>query len=245
MRIRLQSVSKRYGRVRALDDVSLTIDPGHIVSVLGPNGAGKTTLLRCISAIVAPTSGHIYLDDERFTRGSMDLRRRIAFLPDFPVAFPHHTVLRHVGMVLRLYGRDDPGITPRVTALLGDFDLMPLIDTPMANLSRGQVYKAALVALLAVETDVLLLDEPFASGIDPNGISMLKREARDAARCGRTVIYSTQILDIAEKLSDWVSVIDRGTLRHYGPLRDLTAVGAVAGQGALEELFRRLREDES
>jgi ABC-type multidrug transport system ATPase subunit len=113
MRITVESLSKRYGGVRALDGISFTIEPGQILAVLGVNGAGKTTLLRCFSGVVAG-SGSISYDGERFTRGSMNLRRKIAFLPDFPIAFPHHTVLRHIGMVLRLYDADDSAVEPRV-----------------------------------------------------------------------------------------------------------------------------------
>lgn len=90
MQITLESLSKRYSKVRALDNLSLEIDPGQIVSILGPNGAGKTTLLRCLSGIVAPTSGDIRYDGERFYRGNTAVRRRIAYLPDFPIAFPNN-----------------------------------------------------------------------------------------------------------------------------------------------------------
>ena len=219
----------------------MVIEPGQILSVLGVNGAGKTTLLRCFSGIVTG-SGNIYYDGERFTRGNMDLRRRIAFLPDFPIVFPHHTVLRHIGMVLKIYGADSPAIEPRILDLLRGFDILPLVDTPMAKLSRGQAYKAALAALLATDTELLLLDEPFASGMDPNGITFLKREARAAVARGHTVIYSTQILDTAETLSDRVLVIERGQVRYYAPLDELrdAAIGDV-GSSVLEGLFQQLR----
>jgi ABC-type multidrug transport system ATPase subunit len=144
MQIALESLSKRYSKVRALDNVSLEIEPGQIVSILGPNGAGKTTLLRCLGGIVAPTSGDIRYDGESFYRGNTAVRRRIAYLPDFPIAFPNNTVLRHIGMVLQLYGVDGSTTESRVMDLLRGFDLMPLIETPMAKLSRGQAYKAAL-----------------------------------------------------------------------------------------------------
>lgn len=242
MQIALESLSKRYSKVRALDNVSLEIEPGQIVSVLGPNGAGKTTLLRCLSGIVAPTSGDIRYDGERFYRGNTAVRRRIAYLPDFPIAFPNNTVLRHIGMVLQLYGVDSSSTESRVMDLLRGFDLMPLIETPMAKLSRGQAYKAALSALLAADTELLLVDEPFASGLDPNGITFLKREARNSVKRGRTIIYSTQILDIAEKLSDRVCVMDRGEVRHYAPLAELQAVNAGLAGTVLEGLFQQLRE---
>ena len=242
MQIALESLSKRYSKVRALHNVSLEIEPGQIVSILGPNGAGKTTLLRCLSGIVAPTSGDIRYDGERFYRGNTAVRRRIAYLPDFPIAFPNNTVLRHIGMVLQLYSVDGSTTESRVMDLLRGFDLMPLIETPMAKLSRGQAYKAALSALLAADTELLLVDEPFASGMDPNGITFLKREARNSVKRGRTIIYSTQILDIAEKLSDRVCVMDRGEVRHYAPLAELQAVNAGSVGTVLEGLFQQLRE---
>lgn len=242
MHIALDSVSKRYSKVRALDNVSLEITPGQIVSILGPNGAGKTTLLRCLSGIVAPSSGQIRFDGEQFFRGNIAVRRRIAYLPDFPIAFPNNTVLRHIGMVLQLYGVDGSSTESRVMELLRGLDLMPLIDTPMAQLSRGQAYKAALSALLAADPELLLLDEPFASGMDPNGITFLKREAQNCVKRGHTIIYSTQILDIAERLSDRVCVIDRGQVRHYAPLTELQARNAGAEGTVLEGLFQQLRE---
>jgi ABC-type multidrug transport system ATPase subunit len=243
MRVHLQGISKRFGKVPALESVSLTIEPGQIVSLVGPNGAGKTTLLRCLASIVAPSAGGVYFDDAKLDRGRMDLRRKIAFLPDSPVWFANHRVLRHLAMVLRLYGRDDGLAAERAMELLREFDLLPLIDTQMAQLSRGQAYKAALIALLAADPELLLLDEPFASGMDPNGIAALKREARQMASRGRTIVYSTQILDIAEKLSDWVCVIDRGQVRHYAPLQELGQALSGQGEGSvLEKLFQELRE---
>src|SRR5579863_5220579 len=243
MKIGIESLSKRYGRVRALEGVSLQVEPGQIVAVLGVNGAGKTTLLRCLSGVVAG-SGRIDYDGERFTRGSMQLRRRIGFLPDFPIMFPHHTVLRHIGMVLKLYEADALNREERVLHLLRGFDLLPLVDTPMSKLSRGQAYKTALTAMLAVTPELLLLDEPFASGMGPNGIVFLKREARAAASQGQTVIYSTQILDIAETLADRVLIIEHGQVRYYASLDELhgIAVGHEGG-GILERLFQQLRGD--
>src|SRR6266496_3167876 len=114
MHISLRSLSKRYSRVRALDKVSIEIAPGQILSILGPNGAGKTTLLRCLSGIVSPTSGEIRYDGEKFFRGSMAFRRKIAYLPDFPIAFLQNTVIGHIGMVLRLYRVDGSTSESRV-----------------------------------------------------------------------------------------------------------------------------------
>lgn len=242
MEIVLESVSKRFGSMRALENVSLTIGAGQVVAVVGPNGAGKTTLLRCLSAIAAPDAGHILYDGERFNRGRIDLRSRLAFLPDFPLVFPGLTVARHIAMILGLYGIEGLDAAPAVTDHLHEFDLLPAVDTRVGQLSRGQIYKTALTALLSVDPELWMLDEPFASGMDPGGIAYFKRQARAAASRGRTVLYSTQILDVAERFSDRVCIIHRGKLRFFDTVANLPAHD---GEGSvLEEVFRKLREEE-
>jgi ABC-type multidrug transport system ATPase subunit len=207
MKVEMRSVSKRYGKTRALDKVSLEVVPGEIVSVLGANGAGKTTMLRCLSGIAGVDEGEVYYDDRAFRRDDLEARKGFFFLPDFPFLFWDQSVLRNIGIILRLYGADGSGIEERVLELMRDFDLLPLADSPAGALSRGQAYKTAIVALLATDTEVWLLDEPLASGMDPLGISALKRLAREAAGRGRTIVYSTQVLDVAERFSDRVCVI--------------------------------------
>src|SRR5262245_31811354 len=103
MKIELRAVSKSYGRSRALDRASLEISSGwQIIAILGANGAGKTTLLRCLAGIAAPDSGEILFNDEPFERDNLDLRRQVFFLPDFPIVFYEMSVVRHIGMVLRV-----------------------------------------------------------------------------------------------------------------------------------------------
>jgi ABC-2 type transport system ATP-binding protein len=244
VRIELQQVLKEYRSLRALDGVSLTIEPGQIVALLGPNGAGKTTLLRCLAGIIAPDQGQVLFDNEPLRRDRLDLRRRFAFLPDFPPVFERWTPVRHLGMVLRLYGLEPAGLEERVLELLREFDLLPLAEAPLVTLSRGQRYKTVLAGLLAVDADLWLLDEPFASGMDPHGISALKRRAREAAQRGRTIIYSTQILDAAERFSDRVCVIHRGKVRAFERTAELHQP-AQGDATALEEIFDQLREEEA
>jgi ABC-type multidrug transport system ATPase subunit len=240
MKIELRAVSKSYGKSRALDRASLEIGPGQIVAILGANGAGKTTLLRCLAGIAAPDAGSIVYNDEPFQRDNLELRRQLFFLPDFPVVFYEMSILRHIGMVLRVYERQEEGVEVRVLQLLKDFDLFTVAENPLNTLSRGQVYKAALVALIAVNPEVWLLDEPFASGMDPHGINTLKRYAREAVAQGRTIIYSTQILEIVEKFSHKVCILHQGEVRAF----DSVTLLENAGQGGgLEDIFRSLREE--
>ena len=221
MRIELRALLKSYRSVRALDHVSLQIEPGQILSLLGPNGAGKTTLLRCLAGIAAPDRGGVYLDEREFRRDQMDLRRRMHLLPDFPFHFWEQSVVRNIAIVLRIFEADGAGVEDRVLELLRDFDLLPLALRPVGSLSRGQAYKAALVALVAADREVWLLDEPFSSGMDPHGIDAFKRHAREAANRGRTILYSTQLLDVAERFSDRVCVIHKGAIHAFDTLERL------------------------
>jgi ABC-type multidrug transport system ATPase subunit len=243
MKIELQGIVKRFKSRRALDEVSLTIEPGQVVALLGLNGAGKTTLLRCLAGTVAPDQGRILYDGELFLRQRMDLRRQFMFLPDFPALFEEWTPLRHIGMVLRLFEQAEPGVEERVAELLRELDLLPLAEAPLATLSRGQRYKTVLAALLAVNPPLWLLDEPFASGMDPNGINVFKRRARQAAAHGQTVLYSTQILDAAERFSDRICVIHRGAIRADQAASDLRKDPPAATSG-LDDIFSQLREEE-
>ena len=240
MKIELRAVSKSYGKARALDRASLEIGGGQIVAILGANGAGKTTLLRCLAGIAAPDAGSVVYNDEPFERDKLDLRRQLFFLPDFPVVFYEMSIIRHIGMVLRVYERDSEGIEARVLQLLKDFDLFTVAENPLNTLSRGQVYKAALVALIAVNPEVWLLDEPFASGMDPHGINTLKRYAREAVAEGRTIIYSTQILEIVEKFSDKVCILHQGEVRAFD---SVTLLENASRGGGLEDIFKQLREE--
>ncbi|MBI2682309.1 MAG: ABC transporter ATP-binding protein [Acidobacteriales bacterium] len=240
MQIRIDSLSKKFGPLHALENINLTIGSGQLIVILGANGAGKTTLLRCLSAMVVPSSGTIHFDDQLFQRGRMDLRQRLLFLPDFPFVFPDLTVLRHLSMVLSLFGRDGVGNEDLAIDHLRALDMLPLAKSKLGILSRGQLYKAALAGLLLVDPELWLLDEPFASGMDPNGIAYFKEQARAAAARGRTVLYTTQILDVAENFSDRVALVDHGRLLHFESVAGLREKENVE-EGVLEKIFRDLR----
>lgn len=235
-------MSKDYSGTRALDRVSFELEPGQVVGVLGANGAGKTTLLRCLATVSAPDRGEIYADEEPLRRANLDQRRRLAFVPDVPLVFWNLSFIQHLGMMVRVHDADSRVDPRRVIELLREFDLTTLAARPLQTLSRGQAYKAVLTALIAVDPEVWLLDEPFASGMDPHGLDTLKQEARKAAQRRRTILYTTQILEVAERFSDRVCVLHRGELRAFDTVEQLKS--AAGGEGSpLESLFRQLRAE--
>ena len=238
MHCSIRGLTKSYGATIALRDLSLELAPGQIVAILGANGAGKTTLLRCLAGIAGLDAGEIRYDNQPFRRDRLDLRRRFAFLPDTPYYYAEMSVLAHVGMVLRVYGTEPAGIEERIVELLGGLDLLPLAECPLGSLSRGQAYKAALAAVLAVDPELRLLDEPFASGMDPRGLALFREEARSAAARGRTVLYSTQILEVAERFADRICILDAGRIRAFGTMDELR--GQAGTQNSLADLFALL-----
>lgn len=240
MKIELRNVSKFYGKTRALDGVSLEINSGQVVALLGANGSGKTTLLRCLYGLATADKGFVLFDDHEFSRDDIPLRRRMFLIPDFPFLFWEMTALQHIGMTLKLYDVNRPQIEQTVVALLKEFDLLPLAERPIFSLSRGQAYKVALCALLAVDPELWILDEPLASGMDPHGLSSFKTHALEAAKRGRTVIYSTQILDVVERFSDRVCILDEGEVKGFGAVAELEKM--KEGARSLEQIFNSLRE---
>ena len=226
MNLWIRSLSKRYPGADVLSNVTCELEAGTIFALLGSNGAGKTTLLRCLAALISPDHGDIRFDGEILRRDRTDLRRRFLFLPDFPVLFSDDDPLAVIAMHLKIWGVDVPGSSPeledRVADLMDRLQIASLCGVPVGTFSRGQRYKTALAALASVDPELWLLDEPFASGMDPQGIATFRQEAESAVRSrGRIVIYSTQLVELACGFSDRIGVLSRGELQLFDTERDL------------------------
>ena len=241
MEVLVEGLVKAYGRKPVLDGLDLRLEGG-LVCLIGLNGAGKTTLLGCLAGCLVPREGRIRFDGARFSMDDLALRRRIAWLPDQPFTYAEHKVIEHISMVVRAYQVEvDAALEKRLLGWLEEFGMMDLAEERMGQLSRGQHYKAGLIAHMAVAPELWLLDEPFASGMDPRGLAAFRREARARVEAGATVLYSTQILEIAVSFCDRMLVLDGGRL-----VADLTRAELdgmpQAGPGSLEERFRDLQD---
>lgn len=255
MRIELHSVTKKYLGQIALSNVTTNLAEGSVIAILGVNGAGKSTLLKCLSTQIQCTRGEIYMDSEPLRRASIHQRRRLHFLPDSPYLVPHIDPVAHVGMVLNAYGfgnhedaksRTNGELETRdmgaeVAQLFKEFSLLGCEAKPMSSLSRGQQYKTALTAMIALDRELWLLDEPFASGMDPLGINAFKRHARHASQRGKTIVYTTQILEIVESFSDQVLVLNAGELVAAGSLDEVR--GLATETKSLQGFFEQFRPD--
>jgi len=238
MEIQLANVTKVFGGKRALSHIYLDFAPGQIVAVVGINGAGKSTLLQIMGGLLAPTSGDVYFDNAPLQRRRLDLRKRFHLLPDFPLFFAGATVLSHIATMLELYEKDTLATRERVADLLEAFELLPLIRSSVSTLSRGQIYKVALVGMIAAQPELWMLDEPFASGMDPSGLRVFREEAQRAARNGATILFTSQILAAAEQIATHVLVIHQSEVKVFAPLEKLKEQSA--GNPDLDAIFSNL-----
>ena len=238
MRIQFVSATKRYWGNTALESIDLIVEPGSLVAVLGVNGAGKSTLLRCLATELMLSKGTILFDGEVLQRDRMELRRRLHWIPNSPPVFQNMDMLAQIAVTLDAYACLPDGIEEHVFDLLREFSLLECEYLPTNQLSRGQQTKAALVAMISLDRELWLIDEPFASGIDPLGMKAFKKHAREATRRGNTVIYTSQILEIAETFADQVVVLNRGKLVAQGTIDAIRE--ASSGEKTLQGFFEQL-----
>lgn len=242
MRIDLQKVSKQLGAVTVLDELEVQFSDSQIYAVLGANGAGKTTLLHLLGGLYQPTSGRILLDEEPMDRRRMDQRLRLHYLPDIPTLNPGQTPVDYIVYAVEAYGQSGPESDRKIVELLDEFDLLPVADCPSRSLSRGQRYKTTLVAMLAVDPELWIMDEPFTSGMDPLGLNALRAHMYAARDRGRIIVYSTQLVELAQQTSDQVCVLSGSKVAAFGTANSLQRSAEHSPQ--LNALLEQLRGDE-
>lgn len=218
--VRLENVSHSYGRLVAVDDLSLDVPEGAFVSLLGPSGCGKSTTLRIIAGFESPDSGRVLIGGRDVT-GLEARRRPTAMVFQNYALFPHMTVGENVAYGLKVRRMERAEIDNRVGDVLDRVDLIEYLDTPVTDLSGGQQQRAALARAIAVEPDVLLFDEPL-SNLDVALRNQTRRELKELQRrLGVTSIYVTHDQEEALSLSDHVAVMRKGRIIQAGPPRRL------------------------
>jgi len=218
--VRLDGVSKRFGEVSALDNVTLAIRRGELLTLLGPSGCGKTTLLNLIAGFLMPDSGEIAIAGERVTF-TPTFRREIGFMFQSYALFPHMNVAANVGYGLRMRRMPKPEIARRVADALALVKLSDLEARKPQQLSGGQQQRVALARALVIRPRVLLLDEPL-SALDRNLRAAMQIEIKDIQRkLGVTTVFVTHDQSEALSLSDRVAVMAHGRIRQLGTAQEV------------------------
>lgn len=207
--IDVQNLTKYYGDFCAVDDISLTIEPGRILGLLGPNGAGKTTTLRMLTGFYTPTSGTIRINDLKMPEDTLKIKSMIGYLPESAPLYHNMLVYDYLDYVARLKGMDDPGRRlSRFRELSSLCGLSGIMAKPIANLSKGLRQRVGLAHAMMSDPDILILDEP-TSGLDPNQIAEIRDIIKGIGR-EKTIIFSTHILSEAEATCDRIAIINKG-----------------------------------
>jgi ABC-2 type transport system ATP-binding protein len=235
--IEVESFSKLYGDLRAVQRLSFVVRGGEVVGLVGPNGAGKTTTLRSIAGVVRPTEGTIRIAGHDLARDPVAAKRRLAFIPDEPQLFEYLTVEEHLRFVGRLYGVADA--PARIPALLGELELTGKREVLPRELSRGMRQKLAIACGLLHEPEALLLDEPL-TGLDPLGIRKMKATIVRRAEAGSAVLLSSHLLHLVEELCDRVLILLDGTMVAFGSIAEIVAGRPDLAGLPLEDVFLRL-----
>jgi ABC-2 type transport system ATP-binding protein len=216
--LRLDDLSKSYGKTRALSGLSFEVEPGQMFGFVGPNGAGKTTAMRIVIGVLAPDSGSVWWRDSEIDSAS---RRRIGYMPEERGLYPKMRVSEQLAYLAELHGRsasDATEQTKRWTERLGIADRR---DDKVEDLSLGNQQRVQLAAALVHEPDLLILDEPF-SGLDPTGVDVLSEVLIAESREREVpVVFSSHQLDLVERLCDAVAIVKDGSLVASGDVEEL------------------------
>ncbi len=238
--IELKNVSKEYGKSgkRAVDDLSLTVREGELFGFIGPNGAGRTTTIRMLIGALAPTEGQILVDGIDMAANPLEAKKRIGFVPDGADLFDRLTGLEYLNFIGDMYEVPVRERKERMDRYLQQFELSDAVGNRIASYSKGMRQKLATIGSLLHDPDIWILDEPMM-GLDPKASFQLKEEMKRQCQAGKTVFFSTHVLEVAEKLCTRIAVIHQGHLAAQGTLEELR--GAEHAE-TLEQIFLELTE---
>lgn len=221
--IQIEHVTKTYSNaVRAVDDLNLTVNNGEIVGFIGPNGAGKTTTLKMLTGILKPDSGTVLINNYDMQKEPLKAKQEIGYIADSPDMFLRLKGIEFMNLISDIYKVPTQVRQERIKAFASRFDLTEVLDKPMQSYSHGMRQKMMVAAALVHDPAVWILDEPL-TGLDPKSAFALKNMMREHADAGNSVLFSTHVLEVAEKLCDKVIIINHGKSLFYGTLDELTA----------------------
>lgn len=235
----VRSLRKTFSRP-AVDQLSLTIRRGEFYALLGPNGAGKTTTLRMVAGLLKPDSGAISICGIDALADPVDAKRVMAWVPDEPMIYDKLDPLEYLAFVAGLWAMEPSKAEREAHALIETLGLTPHAATRCHGLSKGMRQKVALAGALIHDPELIILDEPL-TGLDAASARQVKAVLKDRVANGATVIMTTHILEVAERMAERIGVIANGKLIAEGTLSELSAQAGQNG-GTLEEIFLALTQ---
>ncbi|KAF5030070.1 ABC transporter ATP-binding protein [Proteiniclasticum sp. QWL-01] len=240
--IRFDEVTKVYnGTHKAVDGLSLEIQPGEIFGFLGPNGAGKTTTLKMLVGITPPTSGQIEVNGIDILKDPIQAKSQFGYVPDNPDIYIRLRGIEYLNFMGDIYNVPPQDRQQRIEQMARDFEMTSALGDKIQSYSHGMRQKIVLMGALIHEPNAWILDEPM-TGLDPKSSYILKERMRSHADRGNIVFFSTHVLEVAEKICDRVAIINKGKLLYVGNVQNLRET--LGENTSLEQMFLELTENE-
>ena len=236
--LEIYNLTKSYGDKTAVEDLSFTVNAGELCAFIGHNGAGKTTTLKCVAGILGFEGGHVRVDGVSPVEDPLEVKRRIAYIPDNPDLYDFMTGMQYLNFIGDIFGVPQEQREDRIQKYAAALSLSDSeIGAPISTYSHGMKQKLALISAFLHEPKLILLDEPFV-GLDPKASHVLKEIMKDFCKDGGAILFSTHILEVAEKLCDKVVIIKGGKLVTCGKMEE------VKGNSSLEDVFLDLEDND-
>jgi len=218
--IEFKDVTKVYEGTVALNQLNLTLQSGEIVGLIGHNGAGKSTTIKSLVSVINPSSGQIFVDGKELSANRLEIKKKIGYVADSPDLFLRLTANEFWELVATSYDMSQKDCDQRLEELLRIFDFQSHRYEVIESFSHGMRQKVFVIAALLSDPDIWVLDEPM-TGLDPQASYDLKQMMRQHADRGKTVIFSTHVLEVAEQLCDKIAILKKGNLIFYGTIEEL------------------------
>jgi ABC-2 type transport system ATP-binding protein len=238
--LELRGITKKYSIFPVVKDVSFAVQPGEILGYLGPNGAGKTTTIKMLAGLLEPTDGEILLDGMNIKKDMTAYKARVGYVPEQSEIYPHLSAQEYLLMVGRLRHLPESRLREKIDNLMGLFDLDKDMMSPISSYSKGMRQKVLISAALLHNPDILLFDEPL-SGLDVTTAMVVKDIIHHLAVERKTILYSSHVLEVTEKLCNRVIIIHKGTVVANDSVENLRHLMKVP---SLEEIFSQLVVEE-
>ena len=234
--LKIEHLTKTYGDVKAVDDLSLHIHPGEIYGFIGHNGAGKTTTLKSVAGILRFDQGRIEIGGISVTDSPVESKRDLAYIPDNPDLYDFMSGIKYLNFIADVFRIPADVRQERIRKFADIFELTGHLGQPIAAYSHGMKQKLAVISAWIHDPKLIVMDEPFV-GLDPKASHLLKEMMRDHCDAGGAIFFSTHVLEVAEKLCDKVAIIKQGRLIKAGTMEE------VKGDDSLEEVFLELEAE--
>lgn len=233
--IKIENITKTYNKTFvAVDDISMAVKPGSIVGFIGPNGAGKTTTLNMITGVLKQDSGTIKINGHDTLIDTIQSKKEFGFVGDSPNSFLKLKGIEYLNFIANIYEIDQATKLQRIDKYTKALDMENALGDRISSYSHGMRQKIMVIGILIHDPNVMILDEPL-TGLDPKSSYTLKEIMKDRTREGKSVLFSTHVLEVAEKLCDEIVIINKGRILYTGTLEALKA--QHDDSLSLEEIF--------